>query len=130
VAGSRTATTRVITLSSLGEPSPARSVASLGSHQSDHRELTRAIEQQAEKCPEAQRLMSHPRVGALTAIAFVLIFGKADRFGRCKQIASYLGLGPEEDTSGERRRLGHHQQAGQLLVTFFAGGSGAGHGSQ
>ena len=43
-------------------------------------ELTRAIEQQAEKCPEAQRLMTHPGVGALTAIAFVLIIGKADRF--------------------------------------------------
>jgi transposase len=53
-------------------------------------ELTRAIEQQAEKCPEAQRLMTHPGVGALTAIAFVLIIGKADRFGCGKQIASEL----------------------------------------
>ena len=43
-------------------------------------ELTRAIEQQAEKCPEAQRLMTHPGVGALTTIAFVVIIGKADRF--------------------------------------------------
>jgi transposase len=51
-------------------------------------ELTRAIEQQAEKCPAAQRLMTHPGVGALTATAFVLITGKADRFGRCKQIAT------------------------------------------
>src|SRR5579862_6220310 len=67
-------------------------------------ELTRAIEQQAEKCPEAQRLMTHPGVGALTAIAFVLIVGKADRFRCGKQIASYLGLVPEEDSSGERRR--------------------------
>jgi transposase len=69
-------------------------------------ELTRAIEQQAEKCPEAQRLMTHPGVGALTAIAFVLIIGVADRFGCGKQIASYLGLVPEGDSSRERRRLG------------------------
>ena len=46
-------------------------------------------------------------VGALTAIAFVLIIGKADRFSCGKQIASYLGLVPKEDSSGERRRLGH-----------------------
>src|SRR5256885_3156954 len=59
-------------------------------------EMTRAIEQQGEKCPEAQRLKTHPGVGALTAIAFVLIIGEADRFGCGKQIASYLGLVPEE----------------------------------
>jgi hypothetical protein len=44
-------------------------------------ELTRAIEQQAEKCPEAQRLMTHPGVGALTALVLVLIVGEAERFG-------------------------------------------------
>src|SRR5207244_461364 len=41
-------------------------------------ELTQAIEQEAEKCPAAQRLMTHPGVGALTALAFVLIMGRAD----------------------------------------------------
>ena len=51
-------------------------------------ELTRAIEQQAEKCSEAQRLRTHPGVGALTAIAFVLIIGETDRFGCGKQIAA------------------------------------------
>ena len=35
-------------------------------------ELTQAIEQEAEKCPEAQRLMTHPGVGSLTALAVVL----------------------------------------------------------
>src|SRR5437867_357558 len=35
-------------------------------------ELTHAIEQEAENCPEARRLMTHPGVGALTALAFVL----------------------------------------------------------
>jgi transposase len=31
-------------------------------------ELTQAIEHEAEKCPPAQRLMTHPGVGALTAL--------------------------------------------------------------
>src|SRR5579863_5546594 len=74
---------------------------------------------EAETCPEAQRLMTHPGVGALTAIAFVLIIGKADRFGCGKQIASYLGLVPEEDSSGERRRLGHISKQGNSLLRFL-----------
>src|SRR5579862_6784257 len=40
-------------------------------------ELSQAIEQEVEKCPEAQRLMTHPGVGSLTALAFVLVIGEA-----------------------------------------------------
>jgi transposase len=70
-------------------------------------ELSQAIEREVEKCPAAQRLMTHPGVGPLTALAFVLITGDADRFPCGKQVASYLGLVPLEDSSGNRRRLGH-----------------------
>jgi len=55
-------------------------------------ELSRAIEQEVEKCPEARRLMTYPGVGALTALAFVLIIGNAEHFHSGKQVASYLGL--------------------------------------
>src|SRR6202140_1177781 len=65
-------------------------------------ELSQAIEQEAEKFPEAQRLQTHPGVGALTALAFVLIIGRPDRFECGKQIARYLGLVPLEDSSGKR----------------------------
>ena len=34
-------------------------------------ELSQAIEQEVEKCPAAHRLMTHPGVGPLTALAFV-----------------------------------------------------------
>ena len=44
---------------------------------------------------------------SLTALAFVLIIGRAERFQCDKQIASYLGLVPLEESSGSRRRLGH-----------------------
>ena len=63
-------------------------------------ELSQAIEQEAEKFPEARWLMTHPGVGPLTALAFVLIIGRADRFQCGKQIASYLGLVPLEDSAG------------------------------
>ena len=38
--------------------------------------------------PKARRLMTHPGVGALTALGFVLILEEAERFQRGKQIAS------------------------------------------
>jgi transposase len=82
-------------------------------------ELTQAIEQEVEKCPQAQRLMTHPGVGSLTALAFVLIMGEANRFSCGKQIASYLGLVPAEDSSGERRRLGHISKQGNSLLRFL-----------
>src|SRR5438876_11485074 len=82
-------------------------------------ELSQAVEQEAEKCPEAQRLMTHPGVGPLTALAFVLIIGRVERFQCGKQIAAYLGLVPLEDSSGERRRLGHITKQGNSMLRFL-----------
>ena len=82
-------------------------------------ELSQAIEQEAKKCPQARRLMTHPGVGALTALAFVLIIGNTERFQCGKRIASYLGLVPLEKSSGNRRRLGHITKQGNSLVRFL-----------
>src|SRR6266852_2670194 len=82
-------------------------------------ELTQAIEREVEKCPEAQRLRTHPGVGPLTALAFVLIIGRAGRFQCGKQIASYLGLVPAEESSGDRQRLGHISKQGNALLRFL-----------
>jgi transposase len=82
-------------------------------------ELTQAIEREVEKYPETRRLMTHPGVGPLTALAFVLIIGDAERFQCGKQIASYLGLVPLEDSSGKRRRLGHITKQGSSILRFL-----------
>src|SRR5262245_24392511 len=82
-------------------------------------ELSQAIEQAVEKCPEAQRLMTHPGVGPLTALACVLIIGRAERFQCGKQIARYLGLVPLEKSSGNRRRLGHITKPGNSMLRFL-----------
>ena len=63
--------------------------------------------------------MSHPGVGALTALAFVLIIGEAERFDCGKQIAAYLGLVPTEESSGEQQRLGHISKQGNSLLRFL-----------
>jgi transposase len=82
-------------------------------------ELSEAIEQEVEKCPEAQRLRTHPGVGSLTALAFVLIIGSTERFQCGKRIASYLGLVPSEESSGDRRTLGHITKQGNSLLRFL-----------
>ena len=82
-------------------------------------ELSQAVEQEVEKYPEAQRLATHPGVGPLTALAFVLIIGEAERFQCGKQVASYLGLVPLEDSSGNRRRLGHITKQGSSILRFL-----------
>ncbi len=82
-------------------------------------ELTAAVEQQAEQQPEAQRLMTHPGVGPITALAYVLIIGSPERFRCGKQIGSYLGLIPCEDSSAGRQRLGHISKQGNTLLRFL-----------
>jgi transposase len=63
--------------------------------------------------------MTQPGVGPLTALAFVLILGRADRFQCGRQVASYLGLVPVEESSGNRRRLGHITKEGNGLPRFL-----------
>jgi transposase len=82
-------------------------------------ELATAVEQEAKKRPEVLKLMTHPGVGPLTALAFVLIIGTPERFHRGKQIGSYIGLIPKEDSSGGRQRLGHISKQGNALLRFL-----------
>ena len=82
-------------------------------------ELTRALEEEVEKRPVTRRLMTHPGVGPLTALAFELVIGTHERFHCGKQIASYVGLVPSEESSGDRRRLGHISKQGNSLLRFL-----------
>jgi len=69
--------------------------------------------------PEVKRLMTHPGVGPITAFAFVLIIGSPERFRCGKQIGSYLGLVPCEDSSADRQRLGHISKQGNALMRLL-----------
>ena len=82
-------------------------------------ELTRTIEDEVEKRPVTRRLMTHPGVGPLTALAFELVIGTPERFPCGKQVASYVGLVPSEESSGDRRRLGHISKQGNALLRFL-----------
>ncbi len=79
-------------------------------------ELDAAVEQEASKDPTAQLLQSHPGVGPITALAFVLTLGRIDRFAHSKQVVSYLGLNPAEHSSAGRQRLGSISKQGNPML--------------
>jgi len=82
-------------------------------------ELTKAIEQEAQRRPEVERLQTHPGVGPITALAYVLVLGTPERFACGKQVGSYLGLIPCEDSSADHWRLGHISKQGNALLRYL-----------
>lgn len=80
------------------------------------KEFDEAVAEQAEQNVAAALLMTHPGVGPVTSLAFVLTLGPVERFGRSKQVVSYLGLNPREYSSGGRQRLGSISKQGNPMM--------------
>ena len=78
--------------------------------------LDQAVQHAAETNPQARLLMTQPGVGPNTALAFVLTIGDVTRFRRGKQIASYVGLIPREESSGGRQKLGAITKQGNRML--------------
>jgi transposase len=71
--------------------------------------------------PLVKRLTTLPGIGPITASAFVAALDVATRFERAGQVTSYLGLVPQEYSSGEKQRRGRvirsaHPHLQSLLV--------------
>ncbi len=81
--------------------------------------LDKAVLQAARENVDACRLMTHPGVGPIVALAYVLVIGDWRRFPRGKQVGSYLGLIPEEKSSGDKRRLGKITKQGNGMVRWL-----------
>jgi transposase len=82
-------------------------------------ELDRAVLNEARRRDDAVRLMTHPGIGPVNALAFVLTIGPVTRFRRSKQVASYLGLNPSEHSSGGKQRLGAISKQGNSMVRWL-----------
>ena len=83
------------------------------------RPLDEAVRETAENNQEARLLMTHPGVGPIVSLAYVLTIGDWRRFPRGKQVGSYLGLIPAEESSGGKRRLGHISKQGSTLLRWL-----------
>ena len=79
-------------------------------------EFDQAVAEQAKPRAAAVLLMTHPGVGPVTSLAFVLTIGPVERFARSKQVVSYLGLNPREYSSGGRQRLGSISKQGNPMM--------------
>jgi transposase len=82
-------------------------------------ELDKAVKEEAERRPEAVRLMQQKGVGPVTALAFVLTLGPVERFASSRKVVSYLGLNPSEDSTGGRQRLGHISKQGNQMLRWL-----------
>jgi transposase len=81
--------------------------------------LTAQVAEQAEQRSGARLLMTHPGVGPVTALATDVFLGDPQRFDAGKSLASYVGLIPQERSSGRRRRLGRISKQGNPLLRFL-----------
>ena len=85
------------------------------------RELDEAITSAARAHPDAPRLITHPGVGALTALATVVVLGPVARFHDSKHVVSYVGLAPAVNASADKHHLGHITKQGSTLLRFVLG---------
>jgi len=92
--------------------------------------LDEAVEQAAAANAEAGRLRTHPGIGPVISLAFVLTIGPITRFQRSRELVSYLGLNPSEQSSGERRRLGGISQTRQRVSAALADSRSANGGAR
>jgi transposase len=64
------------------------------------RELDQAVEEAGRARPEVALLRTHPGVGMVVSLAFVLSVGPIERFPNRRKLVSYWGLNPREDSTG------------------------------
>jgi transposase len=86
----------------------------------DFEKRVKAVERQlralAAEMPVVQRLMTIPGVGLVTATALVAFVGGVLRFPTSRKFASFLGLTPKENSTGEKRRLGRISKQGDVYL--------------
>jgi transposase len=82
-------------------------------------QLDQAVREQAEQRAGSRRLMSHPGVGPITAVATEVFLGEARRFPNAKAVASYVGMIPSEHSSGGKQRNGRLSKQGNPLLRLL-----------
>jgi transposase len=82
-------------------------------------ELDQGVEAEAARRPEVARLRVQKGVGPVVGLAFVLTLGTVERFPRSRQLVSYLGLNPREESSGPHQYLGHISKQGNSMMRWL-----------
>jgi hypothetical protein len=83
------------------------------------REIDRQLGQIAKHDPAAQRLMTIPGIGVITATALIGSVPDIHVFHRARQFSAWLGLTPREYSSGQSRRLGGISKRGDRYLRML-----------
>jgi transposase len=83
------------------------------------RELDRAVEEAGRARAEVALLRTHPGVGMVVSLAFVLTVGPVERFRNSRKLVSYWGLNPRENSSAGRQRLGSISKQGNTMMRWL-----------
>jgi transposase len=83
--------------------------------------LDEQIAAAAQADPRTRRLLTHPGIGPLTALATVLILGPIARFPDSKHVVSYVGLAPAVNASADNQHLGKITKPGNALLRWVLG---------
>ena len=81
--------------------------------------LDRLIQQQARQDERVQRLMQIEGLGPISATAMVAAVGDASQFKSGRQLAAWLGLVPNQHSSGGKERLGSISKPGDTYLRPF-----------
>ena len=93
-------------------------------------ELDRQSGKQIQQRPEARRLLTHPGVGPITALATEVFLGDPLRFSDGKALASYIGMIPSEHSSGRPAAAGCDEQTRERAAALSVVRSGDARGRE
>jgi len=79
-------------------------------------EIERELKGIAKAHPIMRTLLEIPGIGPITATALYASIGNIHLFENGRQVASWLGLTPKENSSGSRRRLGRMSKRGNAYL--------------
>jgi transposase len=82
----------------------------------DIKDVDRQLARVAAADPMAQRLLTIPGLGVITATALLGAVARIHAFRRARHFASWLGLTPSERSSGFRRHLGRISKRGDVYL--------------
>jgi transposase len=85
----------------------------------DIKDIDRQLARVAAADPVAQRLLTIPGIGVITATALLGAVAHIHAFRRARHFASWLGLTPSERSSGFRRHLGRISKRGDVYLRWL-----------
>ena len=78
--------------------------------------FSKRIERIVKENKVGQNLMTIPGVGSVVAAALIAIIGDARRFDSPKRLCAYLGMVPNDYSSGGKAKMGHISKRGDRML--------------